>query len=83
MDTDEGDTVLMTVHAARRPPSLQQAARSLGVRQSDMDRTFGVVPIDPDRGLFAVKVRSASVAGRGGGGENRFSNPRIAPFGRK
>ncbi|AWN45375.1 hypothetical protein DK419_02785 [Methylobacterium terrae] len=73
----------MTVRATRRPPSLQQAARSLGVRQSDMDRAFGVVPIDPDRGLFAVKVRSASVAVQGEAGGNRFSNPRIAPFGRK
>jgi hypothetical protein len=73
---------MMTVVAPRGEPNLAEAARQLGVKAEDMDTTFGVVPIDPDRGLYAVQVRSGK-AKPSTSGEYRgpFSNPRIEPFG--
>lgn len=75
---------LMTVVSVGAPPSLAEAAVSLGVETQDLNAAFGVVPIDKDRGLYAVEVRAdrlpqsttAEEAYRG-----PFSSPRIAPFG--
>jgi hypothetical protein len=77
--------VLMTVHGQNGAPSLAEAARELGVSVADVDDKFGVVPIDPEKKLYAVQVKESSVAGsKTGSGEQYrgpFSNPRIAPFG--
>jgi hypothetical protein len=77
--------VLMTVHGQNGVPSLAEAAGELGVSVADVDDKFGVVPIDPEKKLYAVQVKESSVAGRktGSGGEysGPYSNPRIAPFG--
>jgi hypothetical protein len=73
---------LMTITVPHGKPTLAEAAQRLGVQLSDMDATFGVVPIDPNQGLYAVQVR----AGRAKTPEGRayqgpWSNPSIAPFG--
>lgn len=73
---------LMTIKVPQGKPTLAEAAKRLGVALSDMDATFGVVPVDPDQGLYAVQVR----AGRAKQQEGRdfqgpWSNPAIAPFG--
>ncbi len=77
--------VLMTFEAKGTAPTIQSAARKLGVAPTALDADFGVLAIDPDRGMFTVRVmdeaavqRSAVRTGVGG----PFSNPRIAPFGR-
>jgi hypothetical protein len=66
-------------------PTLADAARQLGVAEADMDATFGVVPIDPDRGLYAVQVRAGKLPKQSGrpDGDYRgpWSNPKIEPFG--
>jgi hypothetical protein len=68
----------MTVHGANGAPSLYEAARELGVRTADLDRDFGVVPIDPANNLYCVEVRADRI-----GAQPRhpyrgpFSNPRI------
>jgi len=74
---------LMTVTAPHGKPSLADAAQRLGVELSDMDATFGVVPVDPDRGLYAVQVKAgrAQPAAPGAEYHGPFSNPTIAPFG--
>ncbi|SEO76293.1 hypothetical protein SAMN04487843_103403 [Methylobacterium sp. ap11] len=83
-ESHASNTILMTVQAGPQAPTLQEAARILGVTKSDVDASFGVVPIDEERGLFAVKVGAASVASRPASDAVRgpFSNPKIATFGR-
>ena len=80
----EAAMVLMTVHGSNGQPSLAQAASELGVSVTDVDDQFGVVPINPAEGLYAVQVRESSVrVGHKARGDYRgpYSNPRIAPFG--
>ncbi|HJQ59389.1 MAG TPA: hypothetical protein VJ890_20955 [Vineibacter sp.] len=75
----------MTFKAKGAKPTLRSAARKLGVAESVLDSGFGVLPIDPARAVYTVRVVDAAAAPpagtrRGVGGP--FSNPRIAPFGR-
>ena len=81
--TATADSVLMTVTLDQSKASIAAAAKSLGVPVESIDAEFGLVPIDPDRGLYSVKIPSAAVPGGTSGTEFRgpFSNPRIAPFG--
>jgi len=76
---------LMTVTLPQGAPSLAAAAERLGVAPQDLDTTFGVVPIDPDKGVYAVQVRSdrlpKNLRQSGEGFQGPWSNPRIAPFG--
>ncbi|MDC7787938.1 hypothetical protein PQJ75_24545 [Rhodoplanes sp. TEM] len=82
----EPKTALMTVTGRGGPPTLAEAATQLGLGPADLDAGFGVVPVDPERNLFAVGVRADRVppAAPGQAGEvyrGPFSNPEIAPFG--
>jgi hypothetical protein len=65
-------------------PSLAEAARRLGVEVKDMDETFGVVVVDPARGLYAAQVRSSKAQAHKQEADEYngpWSNPAIAPFG--
>jgi hypothetical protein len=75
--------VLMTVNLEKRKPSLPAAAVELGVSVEDFDTAFGLVPLDPDRELYAVKVRRDALPEGKRGEEYRgpYSNPKIASFG--
>jgi hypothetical protein len=75
---------LMTVTGVNGPPSLESAAAELGVTVDDIDRSFGIVPVDPQRGLYCVQIRADRLPADTGSGEpyrGPFSNPKIAPFG--
>lgn len=74
---------LMTLKVPGGAPSLAEAAERLHVDLSDMDTTFGVVPVDPDHGLYAVQVRAgrARKQPEGTDFQGPWSNPKIAPFG--
>jgi len=73
---------LMTITVPNGKPTLAEAAQRLGVEPSDMDATFGVVPVDPDNGLYAVQVRAGrATAQQGSSYQGPWSNPAIAPFG--
>ena len=76
---------LMTVKVPHGAPTLAEAARQLGVKIEDVDATFGVVPVDPEAGLYAVQVRADRLPKRTEGAERDYrgpwSNPPIAPFG--
>ena len=80
----EAPMVLMTVHGSDGAPTIAQAASQLGVAVADIDDKFGIVPINPAEGLYAVQVKESSVgAGHADSREYRgpYSNPPIAPFG--
>jgi hypothetical protein len=63
---------------------LAEAARHYGVQVEDMDASFGVL-VDPERGLYAVRVRAGKLPAQQGGAPKDFqgpwSDPAIAPFG--
>jgi hypothetical protein len=46
---------LITIESPE-PPDLARAAGLIGVELDAMDAEFGVVPIDPARGLYCVQV---------------------------
>lgn len=78
--------MLMTLTASEHQPSLGEAADKLGVSLEDLDSQFGVVPIDPEKGTYAVQVRSdkapaPSTEPESGEYHGPWSNPKIAPFG--
>lgn len=79
----ERRTVLMTVTREAGPPSLAEAASQLGIGEDDLNRGFGVVPIDPAKGSYAVEVFEDRLpAGPGGKPrDDTYSNPPIEPFG--
>jgi hypothetical protein len=76
-------TALMTVHSTDGPPTLESAAHQLGMAVEDIDATFGVVLIDPARGLYSVQVNAERVPHHREQDEPHrgpFSNPRIDTF---
>lgn len=76
--------VLMTVAIPGPRPGIVQAAKAMGVRRDALDKGFGVVPVDPERHLYAVQVRASEMPPAAPTNESYrgpFSNPRIAPFG--
>ena len=48
-DSANADMALMTATLEKGKASLADAAAALGVTLDDLDATFGLVPIDPDR----------------------------------
>jgi hypothetical protein len=79
-----GAMALYTVHGEHgEAPSLASAATQLGVSLEVLDAAFGVVPIDPQAGLYAVQARSDRVQVAPDGGHRYpgpYSSPPIAPF---
>lgn len=78
------EPALYTVSGSDGPPTIEEAAKQLGFPPSDIDREFGVVPIDPTRGLYSVRAITALTPGGSGANESYrgpFSDPRIEPFG--
>ena len=85
MTLDSKETVMMTVKLDAARASIAEAAKQLGLPVTTVDPGFGLVPIDRDAGLYAVKIaRSAAPAparGRTASFRGPFSNPRISSFG--
>ena len=78
-----GPKALMTI-VADKPPSLAEAAALLGVAVADLNEAFGVVPVDPAQGLYAVEVDADKLPAQSAGDKpyrGPFSSPRIAPLG--
>jgi hypothetical protein len=67
----------MTVTLDEATP--EAAARQLGIAAHHIDRAFGVVPLDPDRNLFAVRIPQHAVPAARPGESFRgpFADPRI------
>jgi hypothetical protein len=54
--------VMYTIEAPHGQPTLAQVAQILQVHKSDIDPSFGVVLIEPKRGLYTVRVCEQSSA---------------------
>ena len=49
---------LLTVEGFSEPPSLETIAIQLAVAPEDIDRSFGVVLVDPKRGMYCIQIRA-------------------------
>ncbi|MEV6985874.1 hypothetical protein AB0M95_32070 [Sphaerisporangium sp. NPDC051017] len=62
--------------------TLEEALRRLGLTEDDADTAYGLVPLDPEQGLYALRVTEDAgrrVGQAGGGGP--FADPPIEPYG--
>jgi hypothetical protein len=78
------EKALMTVQSDDGPPTLEAAARQLGVHPEALDETFGVVLIDPKSGLYSVQVDASQLPSEPETGDDYqgpYSTPRIESFG--
>jgi hypothetical protein len=77
--------VLMQVRLAVARPSLADAAKRLGVPLEALDAAYGLVPTDPEAGLYAVMVEPTAAASAAiadaSDAEGAFADVRIEPFG--
>ena len=49
--------ILYTLHRLNGRPTLSEAAAQLGVAPADLDHAFGVLALDPRKGIYATGVR--------------------------
>jgi hypothetical protein len=62
--------------------TLTQVMRRLELPEEDVDTDYGLVLIDPDQGLYGLRVSESAahrIAPAAGGGP--YSDPRIEPYG--
>jgi len=73
---------LYTVERPGGPPSLVEAAAALHKPIEDLDAGYGVVTVDPRRGLYAVRAKSGAPSAKATtDSSGPYSDPQIAPFG--
>lgn len=78
--SDAPKTALMTVTSPGGRPSLAEAARQLGLELDALDADFGVVVIDPEGGLYSVRVDASKVSADFDPEKGPFSDPKIGPM---
>ncbi|MEW9529324.1 hypothetical protein [Microbispora sp. NPDC049125] len=73
--------VLITVRLSPEA-DLHSAMRELGLEEDEVDTGYGLVPIDPQQGLYAMRVtESAGMRMSGSPAADAHSDPPIEPFG--
>ena len=80
----EREMSLFTVKGNGGPPTFEEAARQIGISPDDIDRSFGVVALDPSRALYSVRALTAAVPKQESASEpyrGPFSDPKIETFG--
>jgi hypothetical protein len=76
-------TRMVTLRLDPADATFAKVCAKFGLAKGDVDESFGVANLDPDKDLYAILVNDA-VAGRlegKGGVAGAFSNPKIEPFG--
>ncbi|MFF0204607.1 hypothetical protein [Streptomyces sp. NPDC005017] len=78
----QGPYVLVTV-TLPRGATLSDAIREYGLTADDVDETYGVVLVEPDRGTHVMMVSESAAARITGTDAARgpFANPKIEPYG--
>ncbi|GIH27569.1 hypothetical protein Aph01nite_58790 [Acrocarpospora phusangensis] len=75
--------VLITVRLPRSA-TMETALRRLALTKEDVDTGYGLVPLDPDKGVFGMRVTPQAAQRLTEGGhdfDGPWSDPRIEPFG--
>ncbi|MEO3807632.1 hypothetical protein ABGB17_01370 [Sphaerisporangium sp. B11E5] len=72
--------VLITVHL---PPgaTLADARHELGLAEDEVDTAYGLVPLDPDQGLYALRVTEPAAGRAAPPAGGPYSDPPIEPYG--
>ena len=73
---------LYSVSGLGTSPSLETAAKKMGVKVSSLDAEYGVLLIDPANETYCVMVEESAMGYKTSDDEvsGPFSNPAIAPF---
>ncbi|WP_310741880.1 hypothetical protein [Microbispora sp. H13382] len=78
--------VLITVRLPA-PATLEAAMRRLDLAEDEVDTAYGLVPVDPDRDLYVLRVtedagrRVGDSGGAGVADGGPYSDPPIEPYG--
>lgn len=75
---------MYTIEAQQGRPTMAEVAQKLQVGEADIDQSFGVVLIDPKRGLYTVRIRQQSGANPDTNNpevKGPFADPGIGHFG--
>ncbi len=61
--------------------SMSDALRTLHLTESEVDMGYGLIPVDPDIGLYALRVTDSAATrlSTNGTGATVFADPRIEP----
>ncbi|MGW4642504.1 hypothetical protein ACWEN6_28580 [Sphaerisporangium sp. NPDC004334] len=73
--------VLVTVELPPAEATLEGAMRRLGLSEEEVDTAYGLVPLDPGQGLYAVRVTEQAGHRVTPPGEGPFADPPIEPYG--
>jgi len=77
--------VMMTIQSKKGPPELQVIHDYYGLKDSEIDKEFGVIEIDPEDGTYVILIEEDAakkiVDTKDWKVKGPHSNPRIAPFG--
>lgn len=74
--------LLYSISGLGTSPTLETAAKKIGVKVSALDAEYGVILIDPADETYCVMVEESAVPGSSSNDEveGPFSNPVIEPF---
>jgi hypothetical protein len=73
---------MLTVELPADEATLAAALEALQLAPDEVDDEFGLVPIDPAKGLYTLLVSEAAGARAGARrGAGPYANPAIEPFG--
>ncbi|MDH2429516.1 hypothetical protein [Sphaerisporangium sp. TRM90804] len=61
--------------------TMQDALRTLGLHEDDVDTAYGLVPLDPGQGLYALRVTETAAGRLPPEADGPFSDPPIEPYG--
>jgi hypothetical protein len=72
--------MLVTVRLPR-DATMDQAVERLGLSPEDVDAGYGLVPIDPGQGLYALRVTEEAAGRIDPAAGSPHADPRIEPYG--
>ena len=78
-----GPTVMLTIELPPEEATLAAAREALGLAPDEVDDEFGLVPIDPASGTYALLATAAAGARTADAGRaaGPYANPPIEPYG--
>jgi len=78
--------IMVTIRTPQAAPTISEIMTRYGLIESEIDKKFGVIEIDPDQHAYTILVDEAAAGKIASAGdwtvEGVFSNPAIAAFGR-
>jgi hypothetical protein len=78
--------IMITFQVEGATPTIAELQQRFSLTDSEIDRSFGVVEVDPREHVYTILIEESAVDKVQPGGtitkvEGPFSNPRIEPFG--